>query len=46
MKESALSLKEKTTQPWFTYIQIDCKYLTPFKTHPWTIIWTISVYDY
>jgi len=26
MKESVLSLKENTTQPWFTYIQIAGKY--------------------
>jgi len=26
MKESVLSLKEKTTQPWFTYFQIAGKY--------------------
>jgi len=26
MKESVLSFKEKTTQPWFTYFQIAGKY--------------------
>jgi len=26
MKESVLSLKENTTQPWFTYFQIAGKY--------------------
>jgi len=26
MKESVLSLKEKTIQPWFTYFQIAGKY--------------------
>jgi len=26
MKESVLSLEEKTTQPWFTYFQIAGKY--------------------
>jgi len=26
MKESVLSFEEKTTQPWFTYFQISCKY--------------------
>jgi len=26
MKESVLSLEEKTTQPWFTYFQIAVKY--------------------
>ena len=28
VKESALSLKQKTTQHWFSY----CKYLKSFKT--------------
>jgi len=27
MKESVLSLKEKPTQPWFSYFQIAGKYL-------------------
>jgi len=31
MKESVLSFEEKTTQPWFTYIQIDGKYKQSFK---------------
>jgi len=31
MKESVLSFEEKTTQLWFTYFQIACKY---FKTNP------------
>ena len=26
MKESMLSVEEKTTQPWFTYFQITGKY--------------------
>jgi len=26
MKESVLSLKEKTTQPWYSYFQIAGKY--------------------
>jgi len=26
MKESVLSAKEKTTQPWFTYLQFAAKY--------------------
>jgi len=26
MKESVLSFEEKTTQPWFTYFQINGKY--------------------
>jgi len=26
MKELVLSLKEKTTQHWFSYFQIACKY--------------------
>jgi len=26
LKESGLSLKEKTTQPWFSYFQIARKY--------------------
>ena len=26
MKESMLSFEEKTTQPWFTYFQINGKY--------------------
>jgi len=27
MKEFVLSLKEKTTQHWFSYFQIACKHL-------------------
>jgi len=38
MKESVLNLREKTTQHWFYYFQIDCKYLKSFKTHPLNII--------
>ena len=38
MKESVLSLKEKTTQPWFTYFQIVGKYEQSFKTNLLTII--------
>jgi len=26
MKDTALSLKEKATQHWFSYFQIACKY--------------------
>jgi len=26
MKESVLSSKEKTTEHWFSYFRIDCKY--------------------
>ena len=37
--ESVLSLKEKaTTQHWFSYFQIDRKYLKYFITHPLNII--------
>jgi len=32
MKESVLSIKEKTTQHWFSYFQIARKYLTYFMT--------------
>jgi len=40
MKESVLSLEEKkhTTQPWFSYFQIVCKFSTYFKTHQLNII--------
>jgi len=38
MKESVLSLEEKTTQLWFTYFQIADKYQTSFKTNPLNII--------
>ena len=34
MKESVLNLTEKNTIHWFSYFQIDCKYLKSFKTHP------------
>ena len=37
MKESALSLIENTTQPWFTFFQIARKYWTYFMTHPLNI---------
>ena len=42
MKESVLSLKEKTTQHWFSYLQIACKYLkncydSPVKYNAWYI---------
>jgi len=30
MNESVLRLKEKTTQHWFSYFQIDCKVLKIF----------------
>ena len=38
MEESALNLKEKTPLHWFSYFQIDCKYLKSFKTHPFNIM--------
>ena len=38
MRESVLSLKEKTTQPWFSYFQIACMYLKYFMTDPLNII--------
>jgi len=34
MKESVLSLKEKTTQHWFSYFQIAHKYKQSFMTDP------------
>ena len=46
MKESVLNLTEKNTIHWFSYFQIDCKYLKSFKTHPLNNILTISVNDY
>ena len=38
MNESVLSLKEKTTQHWFSYLQIARKYLQSFMTDPLNII--------
>ena len=38
VKESVLSFEDKTTQPWFTYFQINGKYKTYFKTNPLNII--------
>ena len=38
LSESVLSLKEKTTQHWFSYFQIACKYLKYFMTNPLNII--------
>jgi len=38
MKEFVLSLKEKTTQPWFTYFEIARKYWKSFKIDPLNII--------
>ena len=38
MKESVLSLEEKTTQPWLTYFQIAGKYRKSFKTNALNII--------
>ena len=46
MKVSVLSLKEKATQPWFTYFQIACKYKQSFMTNPLKINLTMLVYDY
>ena len=34
MKESVLSLKEKSTQHWFSCFQIACKYQHSFMTNP------------
>jgi len=31
MREYVLSFEEETTQPWFTYFQIACKYQKSFK---------------
>ena len=38
MKESMLSLKEKTIQHWFSYFQITRKYLKCFMTSLLNII--------
>jgi len=38
MKESVFSVKEKTTQPWFSYSQIAHKYQPYFITDPLNII--------
>jgi len=38
MNESSLSLKEKTTQHCFSYLQIARKYLKSRMTHPLNII--------
>jgi len=38
VKESVLNFEDKTTQPWFTYFQINGKYNTYFKTNPLNII--------
>ena len=38
IKESVLSLKEKTTQHWFSYFLIANKDLTYFRTDPLNII--------
>ena len=38
MKEPVLSLKEKTTQYWFSYFKIACKYSKSFMTDPLNII--------
>jgi len=38
MAEAMFSLKEKTTQPWFTYFQIARKYMYSFMTYPLNII--------
>jgi len=49
IKGSVLSLKEKTTQPWFSYFQIACKYLKYFMTDALNIIYDdfdISVLGY
>jgi len=43
MKESALSLKEKTSQHWFSYFQIP----VTTKNRTCNILFlTVSVYDY
>jgi len=34
MKEPVLNLKEKTTQHWFPYFQIACRYYKSVITHP------------
>ena len=46
MKISVLSLKEKTTQPWFSYFQFTRKYLKSFTTDLFNILLAISVLDY
>ena len=46
MKESVLSLKDKTAQHWFSYLQFVRKYSKYLKTDPLNIIFKISVYDY
>ena len=38
IKESVLSLKENTTQPWFPNFQITCKFYLSFMTDPINII--------
>jgi len=38
MEISVLSLKEETTQHWFSYFQITRKYLKPFMNNPLNII--------
>ena len=38
MEESVLSLKEKKTQPWFTYFQLAGKYYNSFKINLLNII--------
>jgi len=38
MKESVLSLEEKTTQLWFLYFQIDLKCSASFRTDSLNII--------
>ena len=40
MKEPVLNLKEKTTQHWFPYFQIACRYYKSVITHPLNnILW-------
>ena len=46
MKQSVLSVEEKTTQHWLTYFQIAGKYLNYFKTNSLKTFLTSSVYDY
>ena len=47
MKDSVLSMREKTTQQCFFYFQIAIKYSKSFMTDPLNIVFgTISVYDY
>ena len=46
MKISVLSLKEKTTQHWFSYFQITHKYLTSLMTDQLNIMIIILMICY